>query len=427
MTTNSELATDVAGAGWLGCYLEYARSLTRAPAMYHIATGLTCLAVACGSKVSWRSYGGKETWPNLYAICLGGTGSGKTTSTNIGADLLRSSIPHSVIADDFTPESMVRELANQPSSLVYSEEFGTLLAASAKEYNGGMKEMLTALYDPRETFTRSRSGKDGVILTTVVRPSLSMLAGSTIDWLIHHLKEVDFNSGFMPRMLLFPQTDADFEPEPDVTMFGRRDENLYGALRKPLATVSNMDSAHVIFEDVSIRYLRSWADAQQGSAIIASNENMRGMVQRISATTFKIGALLAVSDYGARKQYVVTMPIAKRATTLVAWLVRNSVDLFDRHILFEQFEKDAQALLDWIPGEGVLRSELLKYSRKNVGEFERLLTTLEQRGDVERVRRPVAGSSATALFIQRIYTAVSRPSISDEVEEAEEIVTQEEL
>ena len=403
MTTNSEIATAVAGGGWLGSYLEYAKSLTRAPAMYHIATGLTCLAVSCGSKVSWRDFGDKETWPNLYCIVLGTTGLGKTTSTNIGTDLLRRSIPDSVIADDFTPEAMVRELAAHPASLVYSEEFGTLLAASSKEYNSGMKEILTALYDPRQEFKRSRSGKDGVVVTTVYRPALSMLAGSTIDWLIHHLNEVDFQSGFMPRMLLFPQDDTDLEPEPEQTMFGHRDDHLYAALRTPLFKLGVMRQATVIFDEHSVKYRRAWTDAQQGDVIIASNENMRGMVQRVSSTVFKIAALLAVADYGAQERYVVTLPTVKRAAMLVGWLVKHSVDLFDRHILFEKFEKDAQLLLDWVPDAGIQRTELLRYARRPVSEFNRMMDTLIQRGDIEKIVKPVEGTARHVDWYRRIY------------------------
>jgi hypothetical protein len=379
--------------------------------MYHIASGLAVLAVACGSKVSWHDHGDSEVWPNLYMLVVGTTGVGKTTSTNIGVNLLRRSIPDSVISDEFTPEALVRELAQNPSSLLYVEEFGTLLAATGKAYNADIKPMLTKLYDNRESFKRAVVSKDSGGSQYIPRPALSMLAGSTVDWLVQHLQEADFRSGFMPRVLLFPQDDTDLEPEPEVSMYGTRDERLYQALRLPIQKLGVMKSAPVMFSQDAVKYRRIWTDAQGGSSIIAANEDMRGMVQRISSTVFKVAALLCVSDYGVQQRYVVNLDTTKRAAQLVAWLIQHSVHLFDRYILFEKFEKDAQLCLEWITDDGISRPDLMRFTRKPLNEFDRIMDTLVQRGDVEKYQYRPDGSTKAVLMYRRVYRPVAEIAV----------------
>ena len=79
--------------GWLSEYLGYARKLTDAPLSFHLAAGLVALAGAVGSRVSWTG-GGKEQWPNLYALLLAPSGLyRKSTSVDLGCGLLERACP----------------------------------------------------------------------------------------------------------------------------------------------------------------------------------------------------------------------------------------------------------------------------------------------------------------------------------------------
>jgi hypothetical protein len=199
------------------------------------------------------------------------------------------------------------------------------------------------------------------------------------------------------------------EADPGEDAYGYHNEHQYQALRTGLAKIGMMPQrATVMFDPAAVRYRRRWEDAQQGDSIIAANEDMRGLVKRATSAVARISALLVVAEYGPQAKYVVDTDVTKRATRLVGWLVRNSVELFNKHILFEEFEKDAQLLMEWIPDEGIPRSELLRYSRKPDSEFERILTTLVKRGDVEMISMQRDGNPRAVPVIRRIYRPVLR-------------------
>lgn len=428
--SNSELATHVAGSGWLGGYLEYARPLTKAPSLYHLATGLACLSVACGSRISWWTFGNQEVWPNLYILLLGDSGVGKTTASNIGTNMLRHAIPGAILADNFSAEALIKSLVEHPSSMVYAEEFATLLASSKKEFNGGTRELLTQLYDSRDTYEIIRATRDAGGNQMIYRPSLGLFGGSTVVWLTKHLAEVDFQTGFMARVLMFHQTDLDCETPASLGAIGNtRESPEYITLAKGLRRLGVMQKrALVMFDDKVIRYQQFWELALQGDTLIAATPDMRGMVMRLTSTAFKIAALLTVADYGVQEQYVVDLPTFRRATLLVEWLVRQTAELFTSHIVFEDFEKNVQNITSFIPDEGIPRHELLALARTNAGDFDRMINTMIQRREIESVHIQPEDDTKSVLHYRRVYKPVSALAVTGmEIEDEPEIEEQAEM
>jgi energy-coupling factor transporter ATP-binding protein EcfA2 len=428
--SNAELATHVAGDGWLGSYLDYARPLTKAPSLYHLATGLACLSVACGSKVSWWTFGNQEVWPNLYVLLLGDSGVGKTTASNIGTNMLRHAIPGAILADNFSAEALIKSLVEHPSSMVYAEEFATLLASSKKEFNGGVRELLTQLYDSRDSYNIIRTTKEAGGNQTIFRPSVGLFGGSTVVWLTKHLGEVDFQTGFMARVLMFHQNDQDCETPAHLASVGNtRESPEYIELAKGLRKIGVMQHrATVMFDDKVSRYQQFWELALAGDTLIATTPDMRGMVMRLTSTAYKIAALLAVADYGVQERYVVDLPMFKRSTVLVEWLVRQTAELFTNHIVFEDFEKNVQSIVSFIPDEGIPRHELLALSRTNVGDFDRMINTMIQRREVELVQIQPEDDTKSVPHYRRIYKPVSSLAVIDaEIDDEPEIEEQVEM
>lgn len=383
MSKTAALVETVAGTGLLGSYIAYARTLTRAPLMYHAGTGLATIAGAVGSNVWWRGHDGNEQWPNLYLLLLGPSGNAKTTAMKIGMRLLNWSAPGTIYADEFSQEQFIKGLAAHPSLVLDVEEFATLLEMTQRSYMQGIKETLTKLFDPRPEFRRSTKG-DGEIIIRL--PSLTILGASTTDWLVKHLDEVDFRSGFMPRFLLVPQEETDREPDPGFTPRG--DAHAENSLVRQLHAIATMPRAHVGFDARARKHLTVFVDSVERRS---KEEGMRGelsgLVNRVGAYCGKVCALLAVADDGPLSEYEVSLDQAKRATALMGWLVDAAERLFEWQIVFEKFEKDVQRLLALIPETGIERSALLKRSRLPVFQFDRLMDTLEQRHEVAK-RRP---------------------------------------
>jgi hypothetical protein len=311
-----------------------------------------------------------------------------------------------VIADEFSVEGFINELTNHPSALLYVEEFSTLLTDMNRSYMAPLKPLLTKLYDPRGDYKRALIKEGGT--QYIPRPSLSILGGSTTSWLTEHLTEADFRSGFMPRVLLFPQNDDDLEDEPDApTVSGdQMERELIGGLRK----VAVMSSANVIFDDAARRLRRDFVE-MQNAAMTSAVEDMRGMVTRTAAYVYKVAALLCISDHGVQSTYVVDYATVRRATVLVAWLIEQSREMFERYIVFEKFEKSMQVFLDCVMEGGTSRGELLRLSRLPAFEFDRLLATAEQRGDIRVGRvRPEGGTDAVVM-IYRVMPKIYRSAL----------------
>ena len=385
------LAETVAGKGLLGTYLAYARTLTRAPLMYHLANGLGMLAGAVGSNVWWRGSGGTDTWPNLYILTLGPNGNAKTTAMKIATRLLRRAAPGSIYADEFSQERFIDGLAKHPSLVLEIEEFATLLEMTQRSYMTGLKETLTKLFDPRDEFQRHTKREGDIV---VVRPSLTILGASTPDWLVAHLEEVDFKSGFMPRFMLVPQGED--QREPDVGPIVDGDAFIENSLVHQLGSVANMARTHITFEPKAIANMQRFVEDEESRAKLeGGRDELRGLISRCGPYCGKISALLCVSDNGVQADYVVTTAQAKRAATWIGWLVKAAEALFEQQIVFEKFEKAAQRLLLGIPEGGIDRSALLKRSKKSAWEFDRMLGTLVERGEIieqwgesERGQRP---------------------------------------
>jgi hypothetical protein len=216
MKKERELALYVAGEhGWLADYVSYARTLTDAPLMFHVGAGFIALAGAVGSQVTWHG-GGRENWPNLYVLLLAPSGIyRKSTSVDLGCSLLAQACPNRVMDREFSGERFIRNLAQQPVSVLKEAEFSSLLERMKASYMAGMDRRLTELWDCQAEYSRHLQGQDNGgrgDRIVVVRPALSIIAASTTDWLVASITELDLRSGFLPRFLLVPSTEKEEEP-----------------------------------------------------------------------------------------------------------------------------------------------------------------------------------------------------------------------
>lgn len=397
MSRERELVAQVAGDGFLAVYVDYARSLTAAPAVYHLATGLSVIAGVVGSHVSFMGAGDVEYWPNQYNLLLGASGMHKTTAMNIGLELLRNSAPGTVYSDQYSQEQFISALAEKPSRLLAVEEFSTILADMDRSYMVGLKELLTKLYDPRQDFVRSTKGEGNV---TIFRPSVTVLGGSTIDWLVAHLKEVDFISGFMPRFLLWPSDSK--EPEPPGGVLAKADQHVKNALIQQLAGMAKLRKVQAEFEPEAIKKIAAMSKAQaRRKEEEGAPKELDGLIARCGSYAAKFCVLLAIADEGAQMHYRVTAEIAARAVSLMEWMVDQAYGLFEKQIIFERTERELQAILRLIPADGVPWSVALKRSRLTGVQFAAHIKTLTEREEVEVESRATA--TKTAKYLARKY------------------------
>ncbi len=394
-----QMALTVAGDGLLGSYVSYARRLTAAPLVYHLATGLAVIAGAAGSHISFMGAGDTEYWPNQYSLMLGPSGVHKTTAMNIGIELLRRAVPGVIYSDQFSLEAFVMGLRDRPSRVLAIEEFATLLSDMERSYLLGLKETLTKLFDPRQEFVRSLRG-DGEI--RIMRPALTIIAASTPEWLTSHLKEVDFISGFMPRFLLWPSDLKEDEPPGGalaladtaaknalILQIGRLSEQARGRIARP----------NVSFNKAAVRRIESLRREYSGRLQTESiPKELSGLYNRCSSYAAKIAALLVAADNGAQEWYEIDGDIAGRACLCMEWLIDQAGVTFETVLVMQAFEREAQALLRLVPPDGIAWSLALKRSRIEARKFASLISTLIEREQIQIQTQDTATRNGRVIY-----------------------------
>lgn len=389
----SELMVAVSGepGEWLYEYVKHARSLTDAPLAFHVGGGLVALAGAVGSNVWWYGGGARVQWPNLYVLLVGPSGTRKSTAVDLPTAPLANAVPGSILDREFTPERFIRNLSSHPTAVLKESEFSSLLERMNSNYMNGMKQRLTDLYDCHERYDRSIQGAGGQgEVISIEKPSLSILAASTVDWLVESIGPNDMRSGFLPRFLIISSPVR--EPEPPGGYFARADKGVSAPLVAALHHLSTMKSTKLDFDGVKNR-LVSWAyDRTTAFWENDGSEELGGLYNRLGHHVAKVCALLMVSGGPMTNQRdtVVREDVAERAILFMEWVLTGTARLFDERVTFSEFERQAQTALRKI-GSEVGWSDLLRRLHLSAGEFEKLINTLEKRGDVEVISVSTGG------------------------------------
>jgi hypothetical protein len=383
VTSERDVMQFVAGSpdSMLGGYVEYARQITDAPLAFHVGGGLAMMAGAIGSNIYWRGGGHREQWPNLFLLLLAPSGIfRKSTSVDLPTNLLAAACSGSILDREFSPEQFIRNLAEQPTSLLKESEFSSLLERMKSSYMQGMKQRLTDLYDCQDSYDRVIRGANGTgERIRIVRPSLSILAASTLDWLVESLTETDMRSGFMPRFLFIAPSEK--EPEPPGGYWATGDSRVSAAIIRGLSGLSRMRRAQVSFKPAHRRIVE-WTEAHAVHADTGdAPEELLGLYSRLGHHLAKLCTLLTVSEDAIAESYEVQTETADRAITFMQWILEGTARVFDERVTFSKFEQQAQKALRFV-GAATERGVLLKKMKCSAQELDRLVTTLKERGEI---------------------------------------------
>jgi len=200
--------------GWLGDYLKFTGGMEACP-RFNFFTACCAMGAAINNKVYIQR--GDEgllpkLFPNLWVILLAPPGRGHKTSTiNMACNCLTAACEDvRILADKLTPEYLVKALsspANQSEVIRIGPRDATGLIKAPElsvffgkqQYNMGLVSLITDLYDYREKWTGGTIGRGGETLQNVC---ISVLGGSTPEWLQQMLPQDAFTGGFMSRFVI---------------------------------------------------------------------------------------------------------------------------------------------------------------------------------------------------------------------------------
>lgn len=192
-------------------YVDYAQEGTDAPTKYHKYCAAALVGTIMGRRL-WFQLGHRVIYPHLWVCLIGqSTLMKKTTSIGIAEYILSRVNAELMLPAKFTTEKLYIALSEKPVGLVTYGELGSLLSMMEREYNVELKATLTDFYDspPCRTYSSMKGG-----MVSVQNPAMTILAGSTMDWLLEAAKTRDIAGGFYPRWLFSVAKSSDREDMP---------------------------------------------------------------------------------------------------------------------------------------------------------------------------------------------------------------------
>jgi len=199
--------------GWLWDYVDFTNGL-EACARFRFFTAASMLGATVHNKI-WIQRGDADLlpklFPNPWVLLLAPPGRGHKTSTiNMGVNCIMQGCPEvRILADKLTPESLVKALSEpagpekirigprDATGLIKAPELSVFFGK--QQYNVGLVSLITDLYDYREEWASETIMRGKSVLRNIC---ISIIGGSTPDWLHRMLPEDAFTGGFMRRFII---------------------------------------------------------------------------------------------------------------------------------------------------------------------------------------------------------------------------------
>lgn len=391
-------------------YVKYGWSVTDAPRQYHVAGGAIILSTIICPQVTLPAQHTKIR-PNLWAMILAGTTvTRKSTCVDLAVRTLSEVLPIEdfLMGTDGSPEGILTELQDRDgkASLFHRDEItGFIESATKKEYNAGILQALTSLYDGRQEKRTLRSGT-----ITVKKPRLILWCAGIKSQMQEVLSIEHIRSGFIPRFIVVSGTTTSDQIRPIGPPVDAHEtegikneivEELYGITDfwMPKPKVQTMSLGTTTTKRTVIQGEREmkatpeawdrmrWLtfDAVKLGENSSSPDIYTPMYVRLADSIIKIAILLA----GARNSLVLELNDICQAIRLSDIFLDSATD-FARAVEqapdITQWEKKADKILKYIRDKHptpVTRSEVMRRFHVKAHDVSDVEATLIMRGHIK--------------------------------------------
>ena len=422
-------------------YVEYGFSVTDAPQQYHVAGGAIILSAIICPHVTLPARHTKIR-PNLWAMILAGT---TVTRKSTTMDLAMRTLGEVLPTDDFlmgtegSPEGILTELQDRDgkASVFHRDEItGFIEAAVKKEYNAGILQALTSLYDGRQEKRTLRSGT-----ITVKKPRLIMWCGGIKSQMQEAVSIEHIRSGFLPRFIVVSGTTTSDQLRPigppveideSESLHNRIIDELYGIVDfwMPKPKVQKMTLGTTTTQRTVVQGEREMKAAPEAWKRIAelsfdavklgenttSPEIYTPMYTRLADSVIKVAILLA----GARRSLTLEFNDVCQAIRLADIFI-DSATSFARGVEeapdINPWEKKADKILKYIRDkhpDPVSRSQVMRQFHVRAKDVADVETTMVQRGHIKISARKGFTSNGSKAPRERVeyffVEGTSRPT-----------------
>lgn len=363
-------------------YIQFASETTDCPEMFHWFVSYGVCSAAIGRNCHFP-FGDNLLFPNLWLILIAPSSEyRKSTALGIGLGMLRKVNSNLVLPSRFTEEAFMNDLTLNPQGLIPFYEFKALLDLVRKDYNSGLKSLLTELYDVPDFLVRRTMAGEKI----VERPCVSIMAATTMEWFLNSCKEDDFGSGFLPRFLFVPvrskSRDLPIPPPADQVKKQKLIDELVQIqkVKGVMSLTSEALNAH-----------NNWYRAFKTRDKIPQ---FMGIYSRLQIYLIKFAMIHSIVVF---RSLDINEASIKEAIALIDWLLTEFEGLANSEFTFSKFEKQKKKILGLIQSGKNERSVLVRHSNLSAREFNEVISTLIEGG---RVKEHKDGNGPTMYYEQ---------------------------
>lgn len=149
-----------------------------------------------------------KVYPNLSVLLVGPAGLGKDTAINIASNQIVMPFAEQLDITGNTIESIVDQLHDLQKIYAHNPACGFILAPEltalfgGKEYQKGIASRLTDLLSTGPRFSDGTKGEGKKV---IINPTVSLVGGTTEEWLHKNMPENALEGGLIPRVLVIAE------------------------------------------------------------------------------------------------------------------------------------------------------------------------------------------------------------------------------
>jgi len=372
-------------------YINWAIKSTDAAPQYHVAGIFTVLSCLMPMLRLYTSH--SEIKANLWFMILGETTtSRKSTAMEMALDFLNEIDEQALLGSDGTVEGIGRRMSlrEDRASLFHRDEFsGMLSSMSRKDYQAGMMEMLTKLYDGKRS-KRSLSKEE----IDIRNPYFVMLCGGTQEGIYSALTDIHVRSGFLPRFC-FISAKRNIQDLTDMGPRTKKNQAARTKLIEELFEIKNQypttdleefkfknipinneveltDSAWLLFNRYLKKLLKFGESTQQPAY-------MMPMMNRLGISGLKAAMLIAATlANGQTSKIIIDDKVLKKAFYFVDIWKNYALEVAS-NIGLTDFERKLMSIEQFIiraNEKGVHKAAVMRAFKLDARDMDRVMSTL---------------------------------------------------
>jgi len=342
---------------------------TEIPSMFALWSGIFLCSNALG-RDCFIDQGHFVVYPNMYVILVAGSAKcRKSTAINLATDFLRKiEPPVKILSQKLTPEAMISALSGikvQDKTKIIDEAVGTFVndelstLIDRNTFASSLIPILTKLYDCKdfEYETKARGAE------SVKNPCLSILGGSTIQWIKEAIPIHAIGGGFTSRIVFVFR--ASRERKIAWPTKSKENEKREEIITKDLNAIRSMRGQFGVSESAKELFINEYEAFLDGA--MASSPYLGGYAGRRHVTLLKTAMAFSASRSSDRE--IVEEDMIKAIKSLTA--VEGGMDVVMKSITAEPIGDISEQVMALVMcGGSISRAKLIRETKHRISVRE---------------------------------------------------------